>query len=231
MTMKVKQQRLLAPLDAHGFTPGLRTYTVPSFTFVRRSESADLFESIIIEAQGKNGEAVIASVGVAVTRTVMYKVMGDVRLLLEMAEVKDRGWTIISTEDKAKQWEEELVRTAPSLAREWAKSEGESILAGTQEARSAVRKYLERLHPVGDLKELNERLRRSANARTLSESDRMYSGGVEGTETAHDIACLAVLLFSEELENGKSYFGCSSLDDTSLMQRIAILADRLLMAA
>jgi hypothetical protein len=231
MTLKVNQRRLIEPLKAFGFVPGIRTYTVPSFTFVRPSYTNHLFESIIVEAQGKQAEAIVASIGVAVTRTVKFKIMGDVRLCVEMAEDKERGWTFVRNEEKAKQWENELVRIAPPLVREWATTKGEVVLAATLEARNAVENYMDRLQPFGDLREVNERLRRGADSRTIEAADRMYSGGVEGTETAHDIACLAVLLFSGELENGKSYFGCSSLDDVSLMQRIKILADRLMMAS
>jgi hypothetical protein len=88
--MKVRPKRLLALLEPEGFCVGLRTYAVGSFTFVRPSFTEDLFESVIVESQGKQAEAVYASVGVSITRTVAFKVLGDVHVLDEVADNKER---------------------------------------------------------------------------------------------------------------------------------------------
>jgi hypothetical protein len=229
--MKVRPDRLLALLKEHGFTHGTRTYTVDSFTFVRQSFTDDLFESIVVESQGKHGEAVYASVGVAVTRTVTYKVLGDVHLLEELAENVERGWTIITDENRAKQWESQLARIGASRARQWAQARGPAILKNTEDTRVAVKKYLARLQPATALSELLASIKRRSSPQIVADAERLCdcpgASGVEGTELAHELACYAILCFSEELE-GKSFRGIKPFDDSGLMDRIILLADRLL---
>jgi hypothetical protein len=229
--MKVRPDRLLGHLKTEGFGVGVRTYAVDSLTFVRPSFTEDLFESVIVEAQGRHGEAVGASVGVSITKTVAFKVLGDVRLLDELDENKERCWTIITDDRKARQWECELARLAPSRAREWAQKTGPGILKTTAETRLAVKRYLARLQPQDGLEEVLAHLKATTPPEIAKNAERLVycpgASGVEGTEVAYEVACYAILRYSTELE-GRSFAGLTPLEDASLMNRIKVLGDWLL---
>jgi hypothetical protein len=184
-----------------------------------------------VESQGKHGEAVYASVGVAITRTVAFKVLGDVHILDELAENKERFWTIITNDRKARQWETDLARLAPSRAREWAQKRGPGLLTTTEDIRQAVRKYLVRLHAQQGLENVLANLKATTPSDIALDAERLVycpgASGVEGTETAYEVACYAILRYSKELE-GKSFAGMTPLKDASLMNRITVLGDWLL---
>jgi hypothetical protein len=123
-------------LREHGFTYGPESRTSDDLIFTRPSHISDLFESIIVSCQGKRGEAVYASVGVSVTNEVAYKIFGDVKLLEELAEDSERGWTIIEDGIKARKWESRLAALGPVRAKEWADVRGPRLLEETIQLRA-----------------------------------------------------------------------------------------------
>ena len=227
--MKVRQNRLLARLKEHGFASGPESRTSDDLIFTRPSHIPGLFESIIVGCQGKRGEAVHASVGTAVTRQVMYKVLGDVKLLEELAENQERGWTIIEDDGKAREWEGRLAQIGPLRAREWAEAGGPKVLHDTAEVRAAADRYFTLVNPTNDLAQVLSNLKQTSSKRIADEAERFHAcpilSGTTGTETAYQVACYLIARHSEELE-GKSVLGCNPMDD-ALMDRVIILANKL----
>lgn len=225
--MKVKAHRLLDGLRGVGFALGFPTYGADSYTFIRSSINDSLYESIIVEAQGRNYEAVYASVGVSVTKTVMYKGLGDVKVLDEIAEDLERGWTIIVDDSKAREWEANLVRVGPERASEWARLRGNSILKDTEDIRNAIGKYLAIVGPFKDAEQLSQKVRQQSASCIVELANHLHVGGVPGKEDTYQLASLIILRYSEEAEK-RSFLGTNPIHDLCLMDRIKLLADRLL---
>jgi hypothetical protein len=230
--MKVSAPRLRRLLTEAGYHRGFRAASIPSFTFVRRSKISGLYESIIVDAGGKEAEAVGASVGVAITKVVMYKFLGEVQPLREVAEVKDRIHTIIRTTEKAMEWEKELARIAPDLNLAWAQERGPVVLERTKEVRSVVDAYVARLDLSRPRSELLEEMRSQSDPRTLDLAERMFESGGRGsdvTDEAYQLACLAIVRLVDVVEPERlTMVRKSPLVEHDLMHRIYILADRLI---
>jgi hypothetical protein len=228
--MKVRQNRLLALLNGHGFVLGPQSRTDNSLIFIKPSHIEDLFESIILNSQGKRGEAVYASVGIAVTRQVAYKVLGDVQFLHELGEDPTRGWTIIEDDRKARQWEAQLANVAPVRARDWADARGAKVLRDTAEIRTAVDKYLSLVHPIHDLGQVLANLKQASSEQTSAEAERLHAcpilRGVTGAEVAYEVACYLIVRHAQDVE-GLSYLGSDPIGDKRLMHRVIVLADKL----
>jgi hypothetical protein len=229
--VKVYRLRLLGMLKEHGFACGPAPRTTNALVFVRPSHIDELFESIIVDSQGKRGEAVSGSVGVAVTRTVMYKLLGDVRLLEELAEDVGRGWTIIDDDSKAKRWEGRLVEVGPVKAKEWASARGPQLLQYTKDARVAARRYLSLLQPNKDLQQVVAALRNASSERIAEEAERLSAcpmfGDCPTVGLAYAAASYLILCHADEAE-ARSFFGHDPMSDTGLLERIEIIADKLL---
>jgi hypothetical protein len=228
--MKVRQDRLLGVLKAHGFSYGPEPRTSDDIVFTRPSHLADLYESIILGGQGRQREAVSAEVGISVTRRVMYKLLGDVRFLAELGEDQQRGWTMIEDDVKARQWEARLAEVGPVKAKEWAEARGPRLLQQTLQARSAANKYLALLRPAKNLAETLTALRNFGDRRVLDEAERLAAcplfGDGPDVESAYRVACHLIASHSDEVD-GKSWFGHDPVQDTALLERVEILADKL----
>lgn len=232
-TTKVNPFRLLDLLKPDGFSLGLKTRAADAFTVVRPSPFKDLWESIIVDAQGRRGEAVYASVGASATATVMYKILGDVMVLEELGEDRERGWTVIEDDSKAIAWEAQLAEVGPARAREWALKTGPKILQDTDTAREAVSQYLLLLGSVRNLDATLASLHGAVSAAIVDDVHRLSecpgATGVPGTEVAYQVAYYTILHYSRKVESGRSFVGHNPGDDLELMQRIHILADKLLL--
>ena len=230
--MTVHSTHLSGPLAQFGFAPGLLTPADGDLTFVRPGPDSDLYESVIVGRQGKRREAVYASVGVSVTWAVMYKTMGHVAHLLELGEDKERHWTIIEDDSKAREWARRLIEVAPARCAIWGQEKGPVLLETTTEARKAVSKYLARLDLATGSQSLLARFRRTASPEVNAEVDRLalsLGGGLGAPETedAHYLAYFAILLFSSDVDPGRKFFGQVPVKDEEFMKRIHILADRI----
>jgi hypothetical protein len=227
----ISAERLLTLLHPLNFRQGLATRAAGSLTFVRRSSLSELFDSIIVDCQGRNGEAVYASVGISATRTVMYKVLGDVRLIEVLADNKDRGWTVIDDANQAKYWERRLAAVAQQEVADWAAQVGPRILEQTRNARAAAVQYLERLRHAGGADEVLKQLQARASQRTADAAKRLFESpggsGVAGTESAYRAACYALMLDAKEVEVAEYLTVDSAATNVEVMMRIHLLADRL----
>jgi hypothetical protein len=231
--MKVRQNRLLGLLEDAGFVYGPKSRTSDDLIFTRSSQIGELFESIIVGCQGKRGEAVYASVGVAVTRKVMYKLLGDVRFLEELGEDPQRGWTIIEDDSKAIQWESRLAEIGAIRATEWANVRGPQLLQETSRARAAAAEYFKLLGPAESLEGTLAALRRTSGKQNAEDADRLSTCPIFGNGPdvglAYRIACHVILSHSERVD-GSSYVGRDPLNELALLERIEILVDKISMS-
>jgi hypothetical protein len=228
--VKVRQKRLIGLLKETGFKYGPKSRTSDDLIFTRPSQIGELFESIIVGCQGKSGEAVYASVGVAVTRKVMYKLLGDVQFLEEVGEDPQRGWTIIEDDGKAIQWESRLAEIGPIRAMEWANARGPQLLQDTAQARAAVAEYYNLLKPAESLEATLLEMKSTTRKQLAEDAERLstcplFRNGPDA-ELAYQIACQVILSHSERID-GTSYIGHDPMNDTALLERIEILVDKL----
>jgi hypothetical protein len=230
--MKINPARLLQLLAAAGYERGFSTGAVPSFSLIRPSAVAGLYESIVVDAGGREAEAVAAEVGVSVTKVVMYKRMGAVRLINEVAENAERGQTIIRSKEKAIEWEQRLAAIAPDLSSAWAESEGPAILASNQEVRSIADAYAKQLDSKMPCSKLLEHLRSIASQHSVEVAENIFNSGgrgPRGTEDAYALACVAIVHFVGVVEPHRaSLVSANPLCDPDLQDRIHQVADRFL---
>lgn len=229
--MKVRHKRLAKLLMGHGFTSVSRSQVSHGWTFVRPSHINELFESIIVESQGKRNEAVYASVGLAVTQTVTYKELGDVQLLEELAEEPQRGWTIIDDDSKAKLWEQKLAAVGPVRAAQLAETLGKQLLQSTAPLRAIVKKYSDCLSRQMPLSQSLGLLKRNCNSEFVMEAQRLVDCPLfesEGLKAlCYQLACHVISCNSATVES-RSFIGHDPEYDIELLDRIELLADRLL---
>jgi hypothetical protein len=232
--MRIHRGRLLALLEQHGFSYGPESRATDALIFVRPGHRDELFESIIVDSQGKRGEAVYASVGVAVTSQVAYKVLGEVQLLGELGQDPNRGWTIIEDDRKAIEWERQLSTIGPTRAKEWADIAGPKVLRQTEDTRIAVGKYLALVKPTEDPEWLIARMEQAASKSIAHEAERIHAcpilNGGPDQQAAYRVACYVIVAYSEEVEK-RSFRGTDPMNDTNLMYRVIMLADKFLNAS
>jgi hypothetical protein len=230
--MRIQTSRLLRHLSRHGFAlvhngGGGKT------CLVRPDSSMRTIQWIVVDSSGKKGEAAVAYIGVGVTRRIAFKGLLDLQLLEEIAEDKDRGWTIIITDQDALAWEEKLIRVAPRCAKEFASEHGPILLQRTEAVRNAVGKYLSHLDTEQAIEGQLKSLERRASERMLTDGERLagWPGVVQIPEASavYRLACLAIVSFEHEVEeNRRPFAGQNPLEDDGLMWRIQLIADELL---
>lgn|GEM_PF-6361759 len=91
MKIKVIPSRLQSQLNTHGIATGPTLAGQDSFTFVRRTSQPDLFGRIVVEAAGKQSEAVWASVGITLTRRLLIRNLFEQVFLMELAGNRGRN--------------------------------------------------------------------------------------------------------------------------------------------
>ena len=228
--MKVKPNRVAHLLEASGF----ESNPVNQMAFVRKHGCSDLFEWLEIVAQGKQGEAVYAWVGVTVTCRIAIKGLITTRSLDEIPGNCERGWRIINTTQEAKQWEIELANIGPQIAEQFGREYGNELLARTASARRARDKYLEYLGTVMPLNKRVDELRSMADVTTARAALRLaeFPGvrQVYESEDVYELCALALLLFEREVETTPTNFRTGNpLEDYELLWRIELLADHIFM--
>jgi hypothetical protein len=155
------------------------------------------------------------------------------RLLRELAEDQERGWTIIKTTSQATKWESKLVQSAPEAAARFEAEQGTALLERSKPLRECVNRYLQKLVIVDSSANGLLEIRKQADDITLGEADRLMASvaiqQIPKCEELYELACLCVLRYSLEVEGpGVSYFGQDPLENVALMWRIQLLVDKLL---
>jgi hypothetical protein len=201
--MKVDIGRLCDLLGRSGFA----YHRVPNEhpCLVRRSVISGLFEAIVVRASGKHGEAVYAYAVTSITQTPMFKTLGKARIITEIAEVAERGWTIIRNRRDAIKWEEDLGAVADRIASNWSQNVVSSLLEETEQLRQLAAECI------------TNRVNTHGSGVPIAELAAL--AGVTGYVQAPEVA-LAMDLIP----------GCSAvrdLDQSRLTALVHLLADRL----
>lgn len=230
--MKIRLSRIAKLLQPLRFTH--RTDSPMSGTaFVRVESSNPVTQWINVDWSGRERDAVYAYIGVGVSRHLLTSGLVYEEPLVEINEIRERGWTIIDTDEKAKEWEALLVRAAPSRVAALVAQHGPPLLRKTESARAAVQRYLARIGSIKSVKDRLGDLTRSASAEVIAEAERLASWpwvlSVPKAEDVYFLSCLSILLFSPEVENETTNFtGRDPRKDLELMWRIQLIADHLL---
>lgn len=191
----------------------------------RRSSKQNLFEIVRIGRAGRRGEAVWADAEVAVVRGPNV-VKGLVRSLpvLEIANVPERGWTILHSRGDASVWEEAVAKTLPSLTLELAVGQGGEILRETANVRATVAEILAAVHGDATMKmpiEAGVACRYQAAAEEILLRPGVWR--VRAFEPAYRAAALALVIAADVVEGVDVEF--KSPDDLYHVQMMQLLAD------
>lgn len=202
MKIKVRPARLLPPLASHAFIAGPELKSKDSFSFVRPARVPELFEWILVEAQGKQSEAVYAKVVTSLAFSILdRRSFGEERAVTGMPfEDEERGWSIVETQAAAREWEHHLVELAPLQAEQLTAECGEGLLRRTEEARCAAKCYLARLDFAKPLSAQIEELRPNADLKQLGVAERMAYSWPHCDEEIFALAWLCILSYEAEVE-------------------------------
>jgi len=119
-----------------GFTSQQRNGDV---VLVRPSSSrADIFERIEIDFAGRQGEAIVLTIAIAVVQSIKAQARGLLmrRGVPEMRTDNDEGRIVLRSKDEARTWLQSLAVLAPTRLKEFAEDCGDELLASTRVART-----------------------------------------------------------------------------------------------
>jgi hypothetical protein len=229
--MKVRIQHLATSLADFGYSH--RTCAVlDGIAFVRATD-APLHQWIWMTWSGHRDEAIVALACVALGKCVTTKGLIEDRLIHEIAQNKERCWTIIETDKAAREWEEQLIQVVPPIVDALATERGPELLRRTETTRAAVTGYLDKLRSVTCSENRLHSLKQLASADVLLAAERLaeWPGVLHllGAEDDYLLSCLTIVLFSSEVEaDGRDFRGADPLRERLLMWRIQLIADELL---
>lgn len=233
MALKISQKRLckhLAPLGFFQVGCNVRTGTL---LFSRESEKSELWERIEVICQGKHGEAVYAYAWVSVVRGInATKGLVEGELLLELASVPERGWTIIESGAQARDWESRLTEVGPKKCQLIARLKGDSLLASTANARSASKAVFDWLVDTANVLDIEELLERTSTADQLKHARRLADWPgvlqIRDAEHVYRIATIALIRCATELSDLTVNVDADPLYDFNLRWVVQLLVDRIL---
>jgi hypothetical protein len=173
-------------------------------------------------------------VGIAVTQTVMYKDLGEVQLLEELAEEPQRGWTRIQDDTKARLWEQKLASLGPTRAAQMAYDRGKKLLHATGPLRAIVKRYEDFVGGSMQLSQALDLLKRNCEHDVVLVAERLFDCELFEREGAralcYQVACHLIACKSATIES-RSFMGRDPETDPELLDRIELLADRLFQTA
>jgi hypothetical protein len=223
--MTIRCSRLSKLLEPDGFVSRRTSRLVRRCAFVRLDRRPSLFQQIDVSFAGRRAEAVVAHVSASVTKWVRVKGLSVGRLLGELATDRDRGWSIITTSEEARHWEQSLARVGPIAAAELVSEVGAALIESTECARGVAQDRLARLHPERSVSDQIADLQRAMPSDLVAEARRLAaSPGVMQVSEAEEIyllACLSVL-------DGDDRSDRDPLANGELMGRIQLVADGIL---
>lgn len=229
--MKINLERLNSLIEANGFVALRSRNPQREIRFTRASIADGLFEQLWIDCDGRAGDAVSAYAVVSTVRGLsLTKGMVELRLLHEVAQNSDRGWTMIAGDAQAADWELRLSRLAPAIVRDFAERAGSALLARTMSARTAAAQYAKKLVQLGgtgpacstlleqstpEQGEVAERLVRQPGVLQIPDRFPLYR-----------LATLTMALFGDEIEGRtKAFHTVNPLTDREVMWRIQFIVD------
>lgn len=233
---RVSEKRLSGLLASSGFHRAARWQG--GFSWSRWNSLLDVSEWVLLGFAGKKDEAVSASVGVGVTRTLAFGV--DHRLLLEVADIQEmldengfwipgRGRAITDTTERAKTWERRCAEVASAAAESYALQHANELLQRTLHARQRSSDLLRQLDPKRPPLQQIQDLEAQCGSGFRKASERLADWPgvmlVYDAELTYLLACCAVLNGNE----GAAFIGQDPLKNDALMWQIQLVADGILM--
>lgn len=214
-SMKVSKKRLKHRFSELAFA---EHPCATDLTFWRSSKvSEGLYEQVRISCSGASSEAVYAYFTCAVVNH-GYPTKGllESRLVTEIATVKERGWTIISSDDDARIWEDSLIDAIYSEFGEFVESVASPLLETTASARSSAQEYVSRLND-GEV---------SAEARTIANAPGICQ--VPGRFDLYEQAASCILEHHAMVEKETSFDFSRPLFDLQLLWRLQLIVSQVL---
>lgn len=203
-----------------------------SAIFARRASQPHLFERIRFHCAGKRGEAAVARAETSVIRGGnATKGLVETKLLVKLASVPERGWTILQSVEDAKTWERKFVAVAPEQANRLSQEKGNELLAATELSRTAAIEICRQLGDVNDLAEITGRLEHEASGVQLQLARRLaeWPGVLQIAEatTLYNIATTAIVIHAPKLSRLSVNIEADPLHARDLMWLIQLLVDRI----
>ncbi len=223
---------LSAALTSKGFKLGAVSALEGSFVFTKLRNDG-LFELIDCDFAGRYRDAAVCQVGVSVTRIVLLKKLTEESVVVEVATVPERGWTIIESDDQLEAWVQKVIEIAVPKAEQFANEHAESLLVLTETTRRKVQPCIDEILRVNDLDLYVRSLKSQASSDQIRVAKRLADWPgvlqVEGAEQIYEAACLAVVtrIRPSELPN-PDLPAVMPLENAQLMWEIQLIADRLL---
>lgn len=233
MAMMVSVKRVGKLLEPQGFQLVYYHAQARLFVFSRNDPNPDLFQRVRIHCAGKRGEAAEGDAEVSVIRGAnATKGLVEDELLLELASEPERGWTVLGTNDEAKDWEQRFAQFAPQQAAMLARKMGAELLAATAACRAAAAEMRERMGDIHDLLSTRSQLARDATAEQLQTARRLaeWPGVLQiaEAELVYEVATIAIVIHATEISSLRLNVEADPLYDRHLMWLIQILVDRII---
>lgn len=227
--MMLSTGRLSALLKPQGFWLRDSDSVTKTILFVRRSSIPRLYEHLIIQGQGKKGEAVYATTAVSGSTSHSSDDCiseEDLTLLYTLQADKERHWTLVCNKAEVEQWERQLVLHADLQCRATAQSKGPRLHDRLQPAFAAVDGYILRLGNVNAVFDSEFQYFANAPSNKRREAERLASlvGYIGESSENIQLACLVLFLFSSDVE-GITFGGKKWHEDSCLRVRIYLLVD------
>jgi len=229
--MMLSADRLSDLLKPHGFWCWESDCVTKTIGFVRSSTVPRLYEHLIVEGQGKAGEAVYAKTAISGSTTQARDecvAEVDLTLLYALETDKDRHWTLLRNKQEAQIWETRLARVADSQCRATAQTKGPAMHERLKPVFAAVDRYIAKLGNLNDIFESESNFFQAAPAEQRSEADRLASliGNIGESSDDVELACLVLFLHAPQVEDQPSAFrGKKWYEDPNLRARIYLMVD------
>jgi hypothetical protein len=223
---------LLSLLSDAGYRLGHVNDSEGSFTFTKLRNDG-LYELITCNFAGRKRDAVVCRVGVSVTRIVQLKNLTEKTVVVEVASVPERGWTIVRSNEELRDWERRVSEVAVRKAKQFANENSKELLDRTRNSRDAVHDCIEELLCCNGLSRCLTDLRSRASGEQLRVANRLAEWpGVrqlQGAAQVYEAACLAVVtrIRSNKLPSPELPAEMP-LENDQLMWEIQLVADKLL---
>ena len=224
--------KLTEKLTALGFE--LITGTAPNskFTFVRKRQY-HVFERIVCEFTGRNNDTAVCWIGVSMTRSIPFKGLTENLLLEEVASDRNRGWTVVkSNEDRCK-WFRSVAESAILKLEQIADPLAKLLKANCRESMHRAKACLKEIerHASVNAAILSTKAKASEEQLRVAERIIEWPGVVQirGTRPIYELATHLVLqeLYASRLPNPDEPKEMP-LENTTLMWEIQLVADSLL---
>ncbi len=223
---------LLSALSGAGYKLGRTSDSETSFTFTK-ARSDGLYELISCSFAGRNRDAAVCRVGISVTRIVLLKNLTEESVVVEVATVPERGWTIVESDEQLRVWEQKVLDVAVPTANQFANEHSKALLDRTEKSREAVQTCIDEVLSFDSLDGCLTYFKSRTSdeqihvARRLAEWPGVRQ--VNRAEQIYEVACLVVVarIRPNDLPNPEEPV-TMPLENDQLMWEIQLIADRLL---